>query len=123
LRAGLETTASVLAVLFCDLAKHQDVQNRCRAEVLEVLGHRAPTHEDLKELKCVARCFPGGVFSGLSFITIRYMTAVIKEAMRIDPAITAFNRLLDEDITFQVPTASFSFFAAFFLTKNFVGRA
>ena len=30
------------------------------------------------------------------------MTAVIKESMRIDPALSAFNRIVDEDIEIQV---------------------
>ncbi len=59
----MDTTGSVLSIVFSDLAAHPDVQARCRTEILEVIGHRNPTHDDLKDLKSVTLlCVVFGVF-------------------------------------------------------------
>ena len=55
LLAGHETTASTLGWTFYLLDRHPEVLERLRAEAVEVLGDRLPTHEDLGRLKYTAR--------------------------------------------------------------------
>ena len=49
--AGHETTATTLGWTFYLLSKHPDVAEGIRAELSEVLGDRAPTAEDVPNLK------------------------------------------------------------------------
>jgi cytochrome P450 len=67
LLAGHETTASTLSWTFYLLDRHPEVWERLRAEVVEVLGDRQPTYEDLHRLK--------------------YTTMVIQEVMRLYPPV------------------------------------
>ena len=68
--AGHETTASATASMMYYLAAHPEIQERCRAEVLSVLGDdpnddTTPTDEQLKQMTYLNNC--------------------IKETMRINP--------------------------------------
>lgn len=51
LLAGYETSALTMAWGFDLLGRHRHIQDRVAAEVRGVLGDRAPTHEDLQNLK------------------------------------------------------------------------
>uniref|UniRef100_A0A0A9YNC8 Putative cytochrome P450 6a13 n=1 Tax=Lygus hesperus TaxID=30085 RepID=A0A0A9YNC8_LYGHE len=64
---GVESTATTMTWLFYELAKNQEVQDRCREEVMAVVDGkgRHPTLEDINELP--------------------YNTAAIKEAVRMYP--------------------------------------
>ncbi|MEL6537117.1 MAG: cytochrome P450, partial [Bacteroidota bacterium] len=60
--AGTDTSANVMSFLAFELANHRDIQAKVRAEVKEVLGDRAPSMADCKQLA--------------------YTQTVIKEALR-----------------------------------------
>ncbi|GGZ60840.1 cytochrome P450 [Streptomyces bluensis] len=66
LLAGSDTTATSLTFAMHLLARHQDVQDSTRAEVLAALGDRRPTPKDLDAIPALER--------------------VLKEAMRLYPA-------------------------------------
>ena len=70
--AGHETTANALTWAFYLLSKHPDVERRMHREVVDVLGDRAPTFEDLPKL--------------------RYTQMVVQETMRLYPPVWIFER-------------------------------
>jgi len=52
LLAGRDTTASTLSWTFYELARHPEVVQKLREEILETVGMtRAPTYKDLKSMK------------------------------------------------------------------------
>ncbi|KAI1995042.1 hypothetical protein LOZ53_001614 [Ophidiomyces ophidiicola] len=67
LLAGRDTTASVLAICFHQLARHKDVWDQLRAEIIQNIGNRPPTYEDIK-----------------SFTYLRY---VLNETLRLFPVV------------------------------------
>lgn len=68
LLAGRDTTASVLSWAIYELARHPAVVARLRAEILATIGpHRTPTYADLKSM--------------------RYLSHVLSETMRLYPAV------------------------------------
>ncbi|KAK0531124.1 hypothetical protein OC835_003776 [Tilletia horrida] len=70
LGAGHETTASGVTWTLWLLASHQDVQNKLRAEVQELLSvYENPPFDKLKELP--------------------YLNAVVKESLRVEPPVPA----------------------------------
>lgn len=50
LLAGRDTTASLLSICFHQLARHKDVWAKLRQEIIEKIGNRKPTYEDIKSL-------------------------------------------------------------------------
>ncbi|KAL4419812.1 hypothetical protein ABPG75_006910 [Micractinium tetrahymenae] len=70
--AGHETTATTAAAALYCIAAHPEVEARAVAELQEVLGGRLPTMADLERLP--------------------YLSAVIKEVLRLYPAIPVFPR-------------------------------
>ena len=57
LLAGRDTTAATLSWMFHELTQTPDVYARLREEVLRIVGHeRAPTYDDLKNLKYLNNC-------------------------------------------------------------------
>lgn len=78
LLAGHETTATSLAFAIHLLARHPEVQERARAEVVGALGGRAPTARDLDALPLLAR--------------------VLKETMRLYPAAPLWGRRCGADV-------------------------
>lgn len=78
--AGHETTANTLSWTVYLLSKHPDVERRLHAELVEVLGGRTPTVEDLPRL--------------------RYTGMVIEEALRLYPPVWGFGRqaITDDEI-------------------------
>jgi cytochrome P450 len=70
--AGHETTARTLAFFFYALARHPEVEARLHAELDAVLGEAPPTIADLKKLP--------------------YTLRVIKEVMRLYPAVPLYPR-------------------------------
>ena len=77
LLAGHETTASTLGWAFHLIDRHPEVAERLRAEALDVLGDRAPVHEDLRRL--------------------RYTTMVVNEVMRLYPPVWILPRRAQRD--------------------------
>ena len=65
--AGHETTSSLLSWVCCFLSQHPDVQEKVYQEVIEVLGDREPTSEDIPKL--------------------RYCKAVLEETLRLRPVV------------------------------------
>ena len=66
--AGRDTTAATLTFAMYCLARHPEVMQRLRAEVLEQVGpSRRPTFDDLKEFK--------------------YLRAVLNETLRLFPIV------------------------------------
>lgn len=51
LLAGRDTTASLLAICFHQLARHKDIWHQLRQEILDNIGDRLPTYDDIKSLK------------------------------------------------------------------------
>ncbi|KAJ9076130.1 hypothetical protein DSO57_1029260 [Entomophthora muscae] len=72
--AGHDTTANTLTTTFYYLSKHQDVQEKARAEVLRVLKGKdqPPTYDELKEMT--------------------YIDCIIKESMRIVSTVAQLRR-------------------------------
>jgi len=79
--AGHETTANALSWVFYLLSKNPAVARRVQQEVREVLGQRAPTMEDLPNL--------------------RYTQQVIEESMRLYPPAWIIGREAVEDDVIQ----------------------
>ncbi len=79
LLAGHETTANTLTWTFMLLAEHPDVEAKLVAELKAVLGGRAPTIADLPNLK--------------------YTELVIKESMRVYPAVWMLGYQAIDDTT------------------------
>ncbi|KAL1954677.1 hypothetical protein VTO42DRAFT_829 [Malbranchea cinnamomea] len=50
LLAGRDTTASLLSICFHQLSRHKDVWAKLRHEILEIIGDRKPTYDDIKSL-------------------------------------------------------------------------
>jgi len=89
LLAGHETTAIALTFALHLLGRHQDVQDRLRAEVREVVGDGHPT--------------------AASVASLPQTTAVLKEAMRLYPSAPILGRLTvaqDELLGHRVPAGS-----------------
>ncbi len=87
--AGYETTTQALAWTWYLLAKYSEIENKLRAEILDVLGGRTPTFEDLPNLK--------------------YTLMVFQEAMRLYPPIWMLSRAAieaDEIGGYRVPANS-----------------
>lgn len=75
--AGHETTANALVWTLCLLAQHPEARKKLRAEVVSVLGDRAPAFEDLPRLA--------------------YTERVVQESMRLYPPAWCFERLATQD--------------------------
>lgn len=89
LLAGHETTATSLTFTLHLLGRHPDVQQRVLGEVRGVIGDRAPSMADTRELE--------------------YTTMAIKEAMRLYPAAYAIPRLaVQDDVVdgYRIPAGS-----------------
>lgn len=55
--AGQETTSTLLVWTLILLAKHEDWQDRARAEITEIFGDKKPDFEGLNRLKIVSSFF------------------------------------------------------------------
>jgi cytochrome P450 len=89
LLAGHETTASTLGWAFHLIDRHPEVGERLHAEAVEVLGDRAPVHEDLRKLK--------------------YTVMVLEEVMRLYPPVWLLPRIAQADDViggYHVPAGS-----------------
>ena len=89
LLAGHETTASTIGWTLHLIDEHPEVGERLRAEAFEVLGDRAPTHEDIAKLP--------------------YTAMVLHEAMRLFPPVWILTRrALAEDVVggYRVPAGA-----------------
>lgn len=87
--AGYETTTQALAWTWYLLAKHPEIENKLHAEISGVLGGRAPTFDDLPDLK--------------------YTLMVFQEAIRLYPPIWMMTRAAietDEIGGYRVPADS-----------------
>jgi cytochrome P450 len=75
--AGHETTANALTWMWHVLAKHGDIAQRMRDEIVSVLGGRPPQASDLPRLE--------------------FVTRVVQEAMRLYPPVWSFERQAIKD--------------------------
>ncbi|NWH80120.1 CP4FE hydroxylase, partial [Piaya cayana] len=82
--AGHDTTASALAWLLYNLARHPQHQQRCRQEVHELLRGRQADEIEWEDL------------SRLPFTTM-----CIKESLRLHPPVTAVSRRCSRDVTMR----------------------
>jgi cytochrome P450 len=76
--AGHETTSGTLAFAIWLLDRHPESRALLEAEVAEVIGQRSPSYDDLARLP--------------------YTLAVLKEAMRLYPAVTGIGRRATRDV-------------------------
>ncbi|XP_076807148.1 cytochrome P450 4F4-like [Clavelina lepadiformis] len=82
--AGQETTANAMSWFSYLLAKNQDWQEKCRAEVMEVCGSDGEIlWEDIPKLKILSLC--------------------VKETLRLYPVASVVGRRLTSDMTFKNP--------------------
>ncbi|KAJ9059274.1 hypothetical protein DSO57_1004255 [Entomophthora muscae] len=80
--AGHDTTANTLTTTFYYLAKHQDIQERARREVIDALGDNSLPVPSLEKLK-----------------TLEYLNCIIKESMRIVTTIPIIGRRVPDQET------------------------
>ncbi|KAK4880225.1 hypothetical protein RN001_008371 [Aquatica leii] len=80
--AGHDTTASGISFTLYALSKHQDIQDRVYAELLEV-------KEDVAEL------------SYEHLLKMKYLDQVVKESLRMYPPVPIFSRILTEDVVYE----------------------
>ncbi|GBM21968.1 Cytochrome P450 302a1, mitochondrial [Araneus ventricosus] len=78
--AGIDTTAFTLSFALYNLAKNKEVQQKLREELIELL----PTKSDR--------------FTGASIRKYRYLRAVVKETLRVNPVAIGTGRILQEDL-------------------------
>lgn len=79
--AATDTSQTSLGFILWELAKHPDVQTRCRDEAFAVLGDDMPNQRTLGEMP--------------------FINAVVKEVLRIYAPVITLVRVCDEDITLQ----------------------
>ncbi|CAK8690234.1 unnamed protein product [Clavelina lepadiformis] len=85
--AGQETTANAMSWFCYLLAKNQDWQEKCQAEVMEVCGSDGEIlWEDIPKLKILSLC--------------------VKETLRLYPVASMVGRTLTSDMTFKNPYSS-----------------
>jgi cytochrome P450 len=79
LAAGVDTTANSFLIVLFNVAGNKDVQRKARQEIQRVLGERQHFgNEDLKQLK--------------------YIKAIVEEALRVYPVIPNMNRVVREAV-------------------------
>jgi len=103
LAGGQGTTAIALTWIFYILAIHPEVQDRLFTELIEVLGARTPTYEDLRKLT--------------------YTRRVIDEVLRLYPPswLTARRSIGDDEIAgYYIPKGS-EIFISPYLTHRHLG--
>ncbi|MFC5183332.1 cytochrome P450 [Actinomadura harenae] len=101
LLAGHETTASTLGWSLYLVDRHPEVAERLRDEAREVLGDRAPVHDDLHRLT--------------------YTAMVVQEAMRLYPPVWILTRqALQDDVVggYHVPAGSDVLVSPYTLHRN-----
>ncbi|MCB9741669.1 MAG: cytochrome P450 [Alphaproteobacteria bacterium] len=99
--AGHETTARTMTFAWYALASFPEVMERLHAELDAVLGDRPPTLEDLKQLP--------------------YTLQVVKEVLRLYPAIPFYARDAVEDDSlggYEVPAGTAVMFASYFTHRH-----
>jgi cytochrome P450 len=99
--AGHETSKASLSWALYLLAQRPDVQEKLRAEACAVLGERAPTFEDLRQL--------------------RYARRVFYETLRLYPQPWLLTRTADEDRMlggFEVPRGAFVAIATYAIHRS-----
>ncbi len=99
--AGHETTANALSWTFYLLSQNPEVERELRAELVAVLGGRAPAIENLPQLK--------------------FTTTVIQEAMRLYPPIWVIERrAIADDLIggFHIPAGSSIVMSPYVLHRN-----
>jgi cytochrome P450 len=99
--AGHETTANALTWSWYLLSQHPEVEARMRAELQTVLEGRAPTFDDLPQL--------------------RYTEMIFAESMRLYPPAWAISRLVTEDhfaADYRIPAGSIVMMSPYVMHRN-----
>ena len=78
--AGHDTTGSASAFVFYLMAKHPELQDKCREEVVRVLGERNEVEWD-------------------DIAKFSYLTSFIKESIRLYPPATFISKMLNKPLT------------------------
>ena len=90
LGAGVDTTSTTATFLLHELAKHPDLQEDVRQEILEVMGHSNQlTSEHLQKMKLVRNC--------------------VRETLRLYPVLPVTSRVVAQDTTiysYHVPAGT-----------------
>eukprot|EP01129_Flabellula_baltica_P004390 TRINITY_DN1523_c0_g1_i1.p1 TRINITY_DN1523_c0_g1~~TRINITY_DN1523_c0_g1_i1.p1 ORF type:complete len:484 (+),score=90.68 TRINITY_DN1523_c0_g1_i1:173-1624(+) len=79
--AGSDTSSATLSWVMYHLSGHQEIQEKLRNHIFDVLGERDPTYEDLSNLD--------------------YLRNVIKETLRLTPVIPMIDRFTTEELNFK----------------------
>ena len=90
--AGIETTGNTLGFLLYNLAMNQEKQNKLRVEIMQFRD--TLTSKDVDKLK--------------------YMSACIKESMRMHPTVNGGSRIIDKDIEvggYSIPAGSWFYWS------------
>ncbi|XP_022910840.2 cytochrome P450 4V2-like [Onthophagus taurus] len=85
--AASDTIASSLSFILHHLAKSPEIQQKAYEEVHSILGgdiHQTITNQQVAQMK--------------------YLDLVIKESLRLSPAIPMYTRILEEDVTYEETT-------------------
>ncbi|MEM1220572.1 MAG: cytochrome P450 [Bacteroidota bacterium] len=99
--AGHETSANALAWMLYLLAKHPDLQEQLRKELLETFGGKAPTMPDLKKVPLLER--------------------VVQEVMRLYPPAYAVGREAqkpDEILGYSIPSKSIVYISIYTVHRD-----
>jgi len=99
--AGSETTSSGITWTLTSLAENQDVQQKVREEVDQIVGTHEPTYDDLQKMP--------------------YLKAVVLESLRLYPPVEFVNRTSLKDqviLDSMIPTGTTVFFTPFLVNRH-----
>ena len=100
--AGVDTTSNTGTFMLHELAKHHDIQEEVRREILDVLGSvDQPTFDDLQKMKLVRAC--------------------VRETLRLYPAVSATSRVTASDTEmcgYHIPAGATVFANIFSSSRN-----
>ncbi|KAK0213265.1 cytochrome P450 [Desarmillaria ectypa] len=86
--AGRDTTASLLTFAVYRMCEHPDVVARLRSEIVEKVGNRKPTYEDIRDMKYL-RAFLNGTKTVSYTPTRNNFSSYPLETLRLHPTVSS----------------------------------